>query len=145
MDAAAPVHDVDAAYLADSDLLDGADVGIGLSLVVLRVYVLALSAMLICLFVVMIRRSERLAATQPDGSLTSNVNMLAYIAVMIAVAQGAIVQIVRLAEDQGTIWYGSPVFAVWETILLVWCVQRARWHRGVEDSARMIQTNGDVV
>lgn len=93
----------------------------------------------------MIRRSNRLAATQPDGSLTSNVNILAYVAVMIAVAQGATVQIVRLVEHQGTVFYGSPVFAVWESIMLVWCIQRARWHRGVEDEARMIQTDGEAV
>lgn len=114
-------------------------------LLVLRLVVISESTLLLAFFAVAIRRSKLLAETQPDGSLTSNVNMLAYAGVMLAVSQGMISQTVRLIHHAPFVWFGTPFFLVWETTMLVWAIQRVRWHRGAGDAARMTNTDGGIV
>lgn len=93
-----------------------------------RLVALMLGAGLIGVSIAALRHSVDLAHTQPDGSMRSGVNKLAYAALGVAGAQTIAQQIVFLNAGRPVSWYGAPLIIVWQGMMIVWFVRRIRWH-----------------
>jgi uncharacterized membrane protein YuzA (DUF378 family) len=95
---------------------------------IVRLVALILGASVCGLSLVALRHRVDLVNTQPDGSMGSRINQLAYAAVGIAGAQAVAQQIVFLRADRPLNWYGAPIIIVWQGMMIVWFVRRVEWH-----------------
>lgn len=101
---------------------------------IIRLVALILGACVVSLSITACRHSVNLVHSQPDGSMGSRINKVAYAALGIAGAQAIAQQVALLHSGAPIRWYGAPIIIVWQGMLIIWFTRRVQWHMKTEQS-----------